>query len=122
MHGAGGDDVVADADDVDADESAAAVVGSGIGPIPDRSQFRYGHSLLCRRRTWSTRLQLLKHRRAGSLKLMLDVDAILQFLDENPENTFTPTRLWMRALSETVDGKSPEISYQVVFFYWLCNT
>ena len=134
MHGAGIDGAVDDGQDIDADEnidvSDAAFVAAGIAPLPDWSQISqkaYDRALTLEApevivdtsTVVDRMLNALKSRHAVGIKLMLDIDDILQFLVENPDQTFTPTRLRMKALSELMQERSPEVSYQVgrqVFF------
>ena len=116
MHGAGIDGAVDDGQEIDA--------GKRIAPIPDWShisQKAYDRALTLEApevvvdtsTVVHRMLNALKSRHDVGIKLMPDIDDSLQFLVENPDQTFTSTRLRMKALSELMEERSPEVSYQV---------
>ena len=135
-HGAGFDDVEGEQLDpgleVDADEegdiSDAAFINAGIAPMPDWSPITqaalarslvvevpvpaeaHGNSFVI-----DGMLNRLKSKFACGQKLMMEIDDILQHLCDNPELTFTHTRLRLRALSLEVRSESPELTYKVCY-------
>ena len=55
----------------------------------------------------------LKSKHGLSLPVMVGIDAILSYLMENPEETFTPARQRIKDLREELQKVAPIVRYEV---------
>ena len=120
-------DPIVDADDEDGetDISERAYDAAGIPPLPPsiweattraalkRALEPHAPPLPSRATAADTMLNRFKSRHGLSGSVMHDLDEILTFLTENPDETFTPARQRRKDLTEQLQLEAPDVTYEV---------
>ena len=127
VDGAGFDPSAVDADDEEGetDISQAAYDKAGILPFPPsiwdastmaalkRALEPHTPAQETRATAVDKMLNVLKSKHGLSLPVMVGIDAILSFVMENPDETFTPARQRIKDLTEELQKVAPIVRYEV---------
>ena len=125
--------VDADDEDGETDISEAAYEAAGILPFPPsiwdattadalrRALAPHPSPLASRATCADTMLNRLRSKHALSLSVMVDLDEVIAYLAENPDETVTPARERSKILKEELQQSTPTVPYEVRTMFTSCR-